>query len=213
MEKKLYSLRGGLKKARKRKGIKQSDLADLMGVTLKTVMNWEQGVVNPDFETVMRLADNLECDLDYLTGRLKESTHDIHFVHEFTGLSEEAIQKIRCPELNHPIGKILSHMMESNGFINVMTTYDIFLKFLSRLKASDLERLSDYELNDDSVILGVNEAINHFKQEVSIAMVHLCEDEYLKQAQQAIQDIDTPFSVTVEPGRVRLHRGGDEVNE
>lgn len=180
MEKKLYSLRGGLKKARKRKGIKQSDLADLMGVTLKTVMNWEQGIVNPDFGTVMKLADKLNCDIDYLCGRLSESTHDIHFVHEFTGLSEEAINKIACPELNHPIGKLLSRLIEAERFENLITTYGIFAKFLDKLKADDLDDPSPWlSLSDSNVVLGTNQAINHFKQEATRAMSNLCDSEHM----------------------------------
>ena len=179
MEKKLYSLRGGLKKARKRKGIKQSDLADLMGVTLKTVMNWEQGIVNPDFETVMKLADKLDCDIDYLCGRLPESTHDIHFVHEFTGLSEEAIEKIMSRDGNNTFGKTLSAMIESHLFYNLITSYNIYHEFLATLKPSDVydDRQWD-ELGEGKVVLTKRAAAKHFKQEVTSVMDQLCEFEF-----------------------------------
>ena len=49
MEKKLYSVRG-LGKARKRKGLTQAQLTGEMGVILKTVRNWEQGIANPDLK-------------------------------------------------------------------------------------------------------------------------------------------------------------------
>ena len=204
MERKLYSLRNGLNKARKRKGMRQEDLAREIGVILKTVMNWEQGIVNPDLETMIILSKMLDCDLDYLTGRLEETTHDIHFVHEFTGLSEAAISKIRNPALNNPIGKTLSHMIESERFGNLITTYRIFLDFLSKIQVSDLERQTDYELNEDNVILGRNEAANHFKQEVSIAMIHLCEDDYTQQMQKVIQDIPGSFTMSMESGKIKL---------
>lgn len=180
MERKLYSLRGGLGKARKARGMTQVDLAAAMDVSLKTVMNWEQGIVNPDFEKAIKLTRILDCDLDYLIGRLEESTHDIHFVHEFTGLSEEAIRKISCPELNHPISKILSHMIESDAFENLATTYRIFLEFLGKLTEDDIEdQLHGFELKEDSVVLGTNQAINHFKQEVALSMTRICEhDQY-----------------------------------
>ena len=53
MENELYSLRKGFKKARRRKGISQAEVAKKMDVTLKTVMNWEQGISNPDLETII----------------------------------------------------------------------------------------------------------------------------------------------------------------
>ncbi len=204
---KLYSLRNGLGKARKRKGLKQTDLAEKMNVTLKTVMNWEQGIVNPDLETMMKLSELLECDLDYLTGRLKESTHDIQFVSEFTGLSEEAINKISDPQIGNPFGKTLSRMVESERFENFITTYKIFLTLLNKIESSDLDdNIPWYELNHDGVVLGLNQSISHFKQEVSLAMVHICDDNYFQQASQVIQDVSEPFSASIETGRITIHK-------
>ena len=88
---KLYSLRPGLKKARKKANLTQQQLADQFNVSLKTVMNWEQGLVNPDLEDVIKLADLLHADIDFLTGRIDCQTHDLQFVHDLTGLSEDAI--------------------------------------------------------------------------------------------------------------------------
>ena len=193
MEKKLYSLRGGLKKARKRKGIKQSDLADLMGVTLKTVMNWEQGIVNPDFETVVKLADKLECDIDYLTGRLPESTHDIHFVHEFTGLSEKAIRKIHCQKLDNPFGKILSHLIEAENFENLMTAYKTFLLSAEKLSKSEI-KVVDLEIDENNrITLGLNEATHLFMHKTTLAMSHICDEDYLKSYEQASKNTQKGF--------------------
>lgn len=212
MEKKLYSLKGGLKKARKKMRFTQNDLAERMNVTLKTVMNWEQGISTPDLKTMFELAEVLDCDLDYLTGRLQESTHDIHFVHEFTGLSEEAIKRIRNPELDHPYAKTLSRMIETDRFDNLITTYKIFLNFLEKIETEDLERVNDYQIGNDQVILGRNEAANHFKQEVSLAMIHLCEDNYSDRVQKIIQDIPTSFTLSMEPFRARVQKD-TEVDE
>lgn len=182
MEKKLYSLRGGLKKARKKRGISQEKLSQLMGVTLKTVMNWEQGISNPDLETLIRLSEVLNCDLDYLVGTLEESSHDIHFISEYTGLSEAAIEIISAPDLGNPFGKTLSHLIESKRFYNLITTYKIFLVFLNQLNEKDLnDSLPWKELNDETVVLGINQAVQHFKQEVALAMNDICEDDYTSQ--------------------------------
>ena len=92
---KLYSLKEGLKRARKEAGLTQADLAEKMGVHIKTVMNWEQGIAEPPLGTLMELTELYHCDLDYLTGRLDQKTHDLQFIHDQTGLSENAIEKLQ----------------------------------------------------------------------------------------------------------------------
>ena len=93
----------GLKRARrqynegksKELSITQEKLAEKMDVSLKTVMNWEQGQAIPSIETLMDLAELYHCDLDYLTGRIDCKTHDLQFIHDQTGLSEKAIEKLQ----------------------------------------------------------------------------------------------------------------------
>ena len=92
---KLYSLSEGLKRARKEAGLTQAQLAEKYGVHIKTVMNWEQGIAEPPLGTLMKLTELYHCDLDYLTGRLDQKTHDLQFIHDQTGLSEKAIEKLR----------------------------------------------------------------------------------------------------------------------
>ena len=92
---KLYSLKEGLKRARKEAGLTQAELAEKMNVHIKTVMNWEQGIAEPPLGTLMELTELYHCDLDYLTGRLDQKTHDLQFIHDQTGLSEKAIEKLQ----------------------------------------------------------------------------------------------------------------------
>lgn len=201
MERKLYSLRGGLKNARRRKGFTQADLADKLGFNLKTIMNWEQGLSNPDLETMMVLAKLLECDLDYLTGRLQESSHDIHFVCEFTGMSENAIEKICSSSADKSIGKPLSHMIESREFDKLISSYGIYLEMVSKLSIEDLDG-SSFELSEDGTVnLSRNEAIHHFNQRVAKAMSLVCDDEYfgkisrLERKKQAISNNESRSSI------------------
>lgn len=90
---KLYSIRPGFKDARIKAKLTQQQVADSLvpPVSLKTVMNWEQGIVAPSLETVIKIADLLHCDIDFLTGRINAKTHDIQFIQDKTGLSEETI--------------------------------------------------------------------------------------------------------------------------
>lgn len=194
--------------AREKQGITQAQLAERIGVGAQTISNWERGYYFPDkVDVLLKLADELHCDPDYLLGRLEESTHDIHFVHEMTGLSEPAIKKISCPELKNPIGRLLSKMIETRSFENLMTSYKIYLAMVDNLKESDLDESSPwYELNDSNVVLGTNEASNHFKQEVLIAMTHVCEDNYSDKIEEIIQNIPAPFSLDMTPGRYVIRR-------
>lgn len=49
---------------RKKLGITQKDLADMLGVTPNAISQWENGVRNPSLENVKRLAEILHCTTD-----------------------------------------------------------------------------------------------------------------------------------------------------
>ncbi len=209
MEKKLYSIRGGLGEARKRKGLTQKQLAKEMGVILKTVRNWEQGIANPDFETLMKLSILLECDLDCLTGKLVESTHDIHYVHEFTGLSEKAVRKMAPPGLHpnasSPTVAALNQLIEADGFQDFIQAFHGFMSTVYRLKTWVKPEMPPYPVDKDgntiidetwhppegacvvigknTVTLPIDEAVGYFVQEVARAVSRLCEG-YCKESQE-----------------------------
>lgn len=84
-----------LKKARKRAGYKtQEAFAEALGYSIESVRNWEQGRTIPEPGTLFRLADFLDCDLDYLIGRIDKPTHDLNFITDSLRLSEEAVEKL-----------------------------------------------------------------------------------------------------------------------
>lgn len=118
----LYSLKEGLKRARKTAGLTQEELAKKIGVSTKTIMNWEQKVkanTLPTLGTLLQLAELYDCDLDYLTGRIECKTHDLQFIHDQTGLSETAIKKLqRIAFTNKATGnsQALSFMIEDPDF-------------------------------------------------------------------------------------------------
>lgn len=186
---KIYMLEG-LKAARERKGITQKGLADLLGIGTATVSSWEQGRANPPFETLMKLPEMLDCDLDYLSGRLSEPTHDIQFIHDQTGLSETAIQKLiilkKWPYFREP----LSHLIESDGITNFLMTYRSFLDLLGKLKHTDGNEdrtwnFPEYRLRgDDKVVMSTDEAVHHFMHKLANEMMLICEAEYQRKIRQ-----------------------------
>ena len=199
-----------VKSIREKHGFTQQAFADALHVSLSIVKKWESKKdpkTYPKTENLLAMCELFKCDLDYLVGRIEEKTHDLKIACELTGLTEAAIEKIRNPELNHPFAKTLSCMIESERFENFITTYKIFLTLLNKIKSSDLDdNIPWYELNHDGVVLGLNQSISHFKQEVSLAMVHICDDNYFQQASQVIQDVSEPFSASIEPGRITIHK-------
>lgn len=56
-------------KMRKIKGLKQKELAKLLGVKVDTLGTWERGKREPTFKDACLIADILECTLDELAGR------------------------------------------------------------------------------------------------------------------------------------------------
>ena len=85
-----------LRKARKEKCKfkTQEAFAEAFGCNIESVRNWEQGRTVPETGTLFRLAEFLDCDLDYLIGRIDKPTHDLQFITDEFRLSSEAVKKL-----------------------------------------------------------------------------------------------------------------------
>lgn len=62
-----------LAKLRERAGLTQRQLADVLGVTVTTISNWERGVKEPNlnFAQVKQMTEVLHCSLDDLVEATK----------------------------------------------------------------------------------------------------------------------------------------------
>lgn len=58
-----------LKLLRNEKDLKQSELADILGVSNSTIGMYEQGRRYPDLDTLQKIADYFDVSVDYLLGR------------------------------------------------------------------------------------------------------------------------------------------------
>lgn len=56
----------GVKIARVAKNLTQSELAKMMGVSVKTIGSWERGKFNPTTENLIKLSEKLETSVDEL---------------------------------------------------------------------------------------------------------------------------------------------------
>lgn len=61
-------------------------------ITVETIRNWEQGRNVPELQTIWKLCEIFNCDIDYLFGRIDYSTHDLEFICSKIGLSEDAVK-------------------------------------------------------------------------------------------------------------------------
>ena len=93
-EKKHENFGKKLKEARKLKYKYQQEFADAIGAKVETVRNWEQGWYLPEMGTLFKICDTLDCDIDYLIGRLEERNRTIKEMAAYTGLSEDAVKAL-----------------------------------------------------------------------------------------------------------------------
>ena len=61
-----------LQEARKRKKLRQTDVAEHFQIAYRTYQNYDGGQRRPDFELLVALADYLDVTTDYLLGRTDE---------------------------------------------------------------------------------------------------------------------------------------------
>ena len=58
-----------LKKLRTERGLLQSDVANFLNIKTNSYSQWETGKREPDFSSLLKLADYFQVSLDYLLGR------------------------------------------------------------------------------------------------------------------------------------------------
>ena len=58
-----------LRQLRTEKGMKQQDMADQFGQSLRAYQYYESGTRHPEYLHLLALADFFDVSLDYLTGR------------------------------------------------------------------------------------------------------------------------------------------------
>lgn len=63
-----------LKKARELRGKKQRELAEQLGIRLRSYQAYENGEREPSFDKLVVIADYLAVTTDYLLGRIDDDT-------------------------------------------------------------------------------------------------------------------------------------------
>lgn len=95
LSKRLYELR-------KKKHLKQDEIANILGVVRSTYGNYEQGTREMDLSAIIKLADFYKVSLDYLLGRTDFPFHvesysedEIEFMEKSLSLYKEIKEKYK----------------------------------------------------------------------------------------------------------------------
>ena len=85
-----------MKKLRDEKGLKQIDIAEMLGVSRTTYTQYETEKSEPDLRTVARLADFFEVSVDYLLGKttIRTPIETIAAHHDGDEFTEEELEDI-----------------------------------------------------------------------------------------------------------------------
>jgi len=109
-----------IKQLRKKKGLSQSELAELVGVKNNTVSTWERGTRKPDFEALDRLSEVFETSFEYILGssdndvaRAKPTIEQLDEL-ALSALADELAESVKkyC-QLGAKSQKLISQMIDS----------------------------------------------------------------------------------------------------
>ena len=103
----LNTVGGRIREQRKKAGLREFQVYDLVyGINgldsragndaskRKTVYNWESSTTQLNYETMTAMCKIFKCSSDYLLGLDECTNKTVQFIHEKTGLSENAINRL-----------------------------------------------------------------------------------------------------------------------
>ncbi|TYP56803.1 helix-turn-helix domain-containing protein [Thermosediminibacter litoriperuensis] len=108
-----------IKSLREERKITQQELAQYLGVSQKTISNYEKGERSPDPETLKKIADYFDVTVDYLLGRSNHRQLTRKDERDIEKIIEETRQRIENTEGLMLDGEILSQE-DVDAIINAM---------------------------------------------------------------------------------------------
>lgn len=84
-----------IKVARKKKGLTQEKLAEILGLSRRTLIKWEKGELDKEiaFDKFLELCLVLDIDMPYLLGNVYD-TKELETVCQYTGLSPKTVKML-----------------------------------------------------------------------------------------------------------------------
>lgn len=81
-----------LKQLRKNEHLTQQKMADLCGITLRSYQNYENGLREMSYSSLIKLADFFGCSVDYLIGH---QTNDLVYLSGLSDMQKEMIEEVK----------------------------------------------------------------------------------------------------------------------
>lgn len=102
---------------RKKHNFTQEDIAKYLDCNRATVANYENGKRQPDYNTLIKLAQKYGVSTDYLLGLTDVTTadRDLKFICDYTGLSEKSVQILHFFKDSECITPTTNLLLESEG--------------------------------------------------------------------------------------------------
>lgn len=129
---------------------------DLFG----TIQSWEQGKTLPSADALFNICEILECDADYLLGRIDHRTHALNEICELTGLSEVAVSRLMESKRTEEISQTdcWSFLMGSDVYYGlprdwVALSNELFIEIQKECELKALQWEEDYLIGPDRMDL------------------------------------------------------------
>ena len=89
-----------LRELRIKSGLTQNEIANKLGVSGQTILNWENGIYEPKISQLIQLADLFEVSVDYLIERKnKDKSVDYNF-NELEKIDKKSVMDFIKNQLN-----------------------------------------------------------------------------------------------------------------
>lgn len=138
----------------------QAQLAEITGKTRQTISQYVNGVSEPGYDTLVKIADHFQVSLDYLLGRSDVASIDLSVqdIHRITGLTEVNIASLmeRGPfgQLKRPLF-IESYEKLINDLISYASTHQAsrsYCRFLQNANSPETPMPQPDEDCDHSIV-------------------------------------------------------------
>ncbi len=122
----------------------------------KNVYNWECSEDSIPIPVLKKICEKCNCSSDYLLGIEKEVNHDIHFICNSTGLSEDAVETlIRQKDVCFSVADTINFLLEKDDYIGIkMELFYLIINYvLLSQSIKSYEECGVSRMKNDNIIL------------------------------------------------------------
>lgn len=119
-------------------------------ISSPAVHSWWSYVSIPSNNNLVCLADVLDCDIDYLFGRIENTKHDINFICKETHLSEPAVRQLMRQKSKQ------TNLFKDTNVISYRPIHDAIDNLLTDERGLEILKTIGYYLYSDNLTLHLN---------------------------------------------------------